>query len=255
MACPCPPCNRCFRRATISSRRLHSTDACVRTILSAARRFQLRACLFLAAAHSVTERRCWRSGGRTRRGRHRTVLHSLRLLCAFRPQLAPDSAWNLSCEVRTSVLHACLLHSSWRWHDLLTASRLAGDKRTDEWVRHERLQPFSEELASQCVHKRPANGCASHCTQESPLFMVTLVFASLPSVDQASGSCLPAHVTAPVHSMHCALLSQSWRALARDPVPCREDDEGQKRMTRRHRSRLEHSSIKGEFSVLDFKVC
>ena len=25
-------------------------------------------------------------------------------------------------------------------------------------------------------------------------------------------------------------------------------------MTRRHRGRLEHSSIKGEFSILDFKV-
>lgn len=34
-----------------------------------------------------------------------------------------------------------------------------GDKRTDEWVRHERVQPFSDELASQCALKRPS-GCA-----------------------------------------------------------------------------------------------
>ena len=36
--------------------------------------------------------------------------------------------------------------------------RCAGDKRTDEWVFQEKLQPYSEELASQCVLKRH-NGC------------------------------------------------------------------------------------------------
>ena len=35
---------------------------------------------------------------------------------------------------------------------------------------------------------------------------------------------------------------------------CRSEEACQQRITRRHRGRLEHSSIKGDFSALDYVV-
>ena len=142
-------------------------------------------------------------------------------------------------------------------------------------MRHERVQPFSEELASQCVQKRARpNGCVltlhTQCDILLPYACTTPKYCSLThSSPRASGPSMPkikpaAHLRKHLCTRRTCTTSTARTlafaktmtviALVRRYGACREEEEGQKRMTRRHRGRLEHSQIKGEFSVLDFKV-